>query len=94
MLPITIACLRQIIIALEIHYLEHLRYPSTLEALRSSLPTRTLTDIDGQPFRYSTNETGSHFTVLSVGQDGVVDAADQRWKNDLVFSTEPNPISK
>ena len=94
MLPITRACLRQIVIALEIHYLEHQRYPSTLEALRSSLPTRTLTDIDGQPFRYSTNEAGSHFTLGSVGQNGLVDAAGNKKKDDLIFSTAPGPTAK
>ncbi len=94
LLPIARACLRQIVIALEIHYLEHQRYPSTLEALRSSLPTRTLTDIDGQPFRYSTNEAGSHFTLGSVGQNGLVDAAGNKKKDDLIFSTAPGPTAK
>lgn len=94
LLPIARACLRQIVSALETHYLEHQRYPSTIEALRSSLPTRTLTDIDGQPFRYSTNEAGSHFTLGSVGQNGLVDAAGNKKKDDLIFSTAPGPTAE
>ena len=89
MLPISKACLRQIAIALELHYLQNQRYPKSLDELPESLPHWTLKDIDGQPFRYSTNETGSHFTLLSVGADGVLDPADARRKDDMVFSTDP-----
>ena len=89
MLPITKACLRQIAIAIELHYLQNQRYPKSLDELPESLPHWTLKDIDGQPFRYSTNGTGSHFTLLSVGADGVLDPADARRKDDMVFSTDP-----
>ena len=89
MRPISKACLRQMAIALELHYLQNQRYPKSLNELPDSLPDWTLKDIDGQPIRYSPNETGSHFTLLSVGADGVLDPADARRKDDMVFSTDP-----
>ena len=35
------------------------------------------------------NETGSHFTLLPAGADGVLDPAEARRKDDMVFSTDP-----
>ena len=88
--PIVRASLRHLAIALELHYLSHGKYPPSLGALDIALAMDPLVmkDVDGQSIRYSTNATGAHFTLRSVGANGMLDAPGQE-NDDPVFSTEP-----
>jgi hypothetical protein len=88
--PIIQASLRHLAIALELHYLSHGKYPPSLGELDIPVPIDPLVmkDIDGQSIRYTTDAAGSHFTLRSVGKNGVPDVPGQQ-TDDLVFSTAP-----
>ena len=86
--PIIQATLTHLAMALEIHYLAHHRYPATWDDLSPPLPAARLKDIDGQPIRYTTNPTGTWFTLTSTGADGRLDPPGHR-EDDQIFSTAP-----
>jgi len=86
--PIIQATLTHLAMALEIHYLSHHRYPATWDDLSPPLPAARLKDIDGQPIRYTTNPTGTWFTLTSTGADGRLVPPGHR-EDDLIFSTAP-----
>lgn len=88
--PIIQATLQHLAAALELHYLTRGRYPMALDELNpaSSVPFLPLKDIDGQTIRYITDAFGSHFTLISVGADGLLDSP-PNGSDDIVFSTDP-----
>ena len=91
--PIIQATLQHLATALELHYLTHGRYPMALDELNSasSAPFLPLKDMDGQTIRYITDAAGSHFTLISVGEDGLLDSQSDR-HDDIIFSTDPGRL--
>jgi hypothetical protein len=61
--PVLVGTLHHVAASLELHWLKHGRYPATLAELESGLPETALRDSDGQPFTYTTDETGAHFSL-------------------------------
>ena len=88
--PIVESSIRHLAIALELHYLAYGRYPATLAELspRLAIPPWIMNDVDGQPIRYTADAAGSHFTLISVGVNGILNAPNHR-HDDIVFSTDP-----
>lgn len=66
--PVLTGTLHHVAAALELHWLKYGRYPVTLAGLDSGLPETALRDGDGQPFAYTTDAEGAHFS-LSAGKD-------------------------
>ena len=90
-IPAIQVSIRHLAITLELHYLLHSKYPPSLDQLDSSIAVspHLTKDIDGQAIRYQTNPERSHFTVYSVGMDGVENSPIPYPDDNIVFSTDP-----
>lgn len=64
--PVISATLHHLAAALELHYLQHGRYPADLSGLETGLSSFALRDADGKPFAYSTDTSGAHFALSSA----------------------------
>ncbi|MES2709616.1 MAG: hypothetical protein V4726_23665 [Verrucomicrobiota bacterium] len=65
--PVVSATLHHLAAALELHYLKYGRYPAGLAELETGLSPGALRDVEGQPFGYSIDAEGAHFTLTSNG---------------------------
>jgi hypothetical protein len=94
LVPLFMARLQHLAVALELHHLRHQRYPAKLEELVPSVPLAMLMDTDGQPISYTTNAEGTHFTMIPVRLDLLIGTPYRTLKPLLVYSTDPERLPK